>query len=385
MRGASVAVATALLMMALLMAVAANDAADGTAVGTAVGTADGTADGTDQPIYKRDVEWEPQFLKGSNMFSAVGVFGDRLFVTQRGNASLPPVQVVSREHGRWIAGWGSEDIAVAVPGDTWGAHGLSIESCGYACSPGDAYPSARIWIEDFTNYTVKAFTTAGAKQIVLGTPGVPGNGTSPIQFGKVADAFVQGGGARTTPTQLYISDGDGGFANRVSKVSVLADGQQANVRTEWVTGHEFANPHSITLHEKSQLLVVADREHHALKLLQSSDGTILGEWKCAGLDFSIAVPFGVRTLKRGSQDLLFVSSMDNPQDGRNQRIHVIDASSLSAEQGVQSPCSVLQEIAINPHEFSGPHLLGVDHESGDLYAALVAAAPHSAVLKFTPT
>ena len=81
-------------------------------------------------------------------------------------------------------------------------------------------------------------------------------------------------------------------------------------------------------------------------------------------------------------DLGFVAMMDNPQDGRNQRIAVLDLSGLNVEEGASSTCSVLQTLDVPPSLFSGPHLLGVDRTSGDLYAALVADDPLSTVLRW---
>ena len=154
---------------------------------------------------------------------------------------------------------------------------------------------------------------------------------------------------------------------------------------EWSTGHVFKNPHSITLHAGSQLLVVADREQQALKLIRAKDGKVLdGDFNC-GLGFGPGggVPYGVRALKHGRKDLLFVASMDNPQDHKNQKISILDVSKLNEAAGAQSACTVIQTLAIDPQEYSGPHLMGVDEMSGDVYAALVSDAPHSTVLRFT--
>ena len=333
-------------------------------------------------LYHLDPTWSPSFPAGAHTFSAVGVFNNRLFVTQRGNSSIDPVLVASTASGFLVDTWGSDDVALALPGRTWGAHGLSVESGRDACSPGDPLPNARVWIEDFTNHTVTSYSSSGEKYEQVGTPGVAGNGTDPLQFGNIADAYVVGGSA-ATPTIVYASDGDGGNANRVVKFRVSRGGGATKVETEWATGHVFDNPHSITLHEKSQLLIVADREQQALKLLQSSDGTVLGTWNC-GLKFGdgYGVPFGVRTLAFLGRDLLFVASMDNPQDHKYQKISVIDTSKLSAEQGTASPCTVMQTLTIDPQEYSGPHLLGVDKATGDVYAALVADVPKSTVLRF---
>jgi hypothetical protein len=337
-------------------------------------------------LYRLDAAWSPQFPRGAHTFSAVGVYSDRLFVTQRGNSSLDPVLVSDTNTGKWLGSWGATDVALALPGRTWGAHGLSVEACESECSPGDPLPHARIWIEDFTNHTVTSYSSMGKKYEQLGSPGVAGNGTDPVQFGNVADAYVVGGSA-TRPTLVYASDGDGGYANRVVKMRVSRRGGSAvedtTVATEWATGHVFDNPHSITLHVRSGLLVVADREQRALKLLRSSDGNVLGTWNC-GLKFGdgYGVPFGVRALAFHGRDLLFVASMDNPQDHKYQKISVIDTSQLSSEQGTASACAVLQTIRIDPQEYSGPHLLGVDSATGDVYAALVADVPKSTVLRF---
>ena len=122
-------------------------------------------------------------------------------------------------------------------------------------------------------------------------------------------------------------------------------------------------------------------------LLRASDGADLGAWRTCGLRYGVeGVPFGVRALSRpGSSahpDLLFVASMDNPQDGKWQRIAILDASQLSETAGARSPCSILQVIDLDPATYSGPHLLGVDQSTGDLYAALVADHPKSTVLRF---
>ena len=152
----------------------------------------------------------------------------------------------------------------------------------------------------------------------------------------------------------------------------------------WATRHVFDNPHSVTLHESSGLLVVADREHASIKLLDSEDGDILGAWNC-GLRFgnNDGLPFGVRALYFDGVDMLFVASMDNPQDHKHQRIHVLDVSKLDRTEGTSSPCRILQTIDIDANVYSGPHLLGVDPENGDLYVALVADEPRSTVLRYS--
>ena len=55
--------------------------------------------------------------------------------------------------------------------------------------------------------------------------------------------------------------GDGGSANRVVAFETPSN------RVLWATPAFYANPHSIALHDASQLLVVADREHSQLRRL----------------------------------------------------------------------------------------------------------------------
>ena len=52
-----------------------------------------------------------------------------------------------------------------------------------------------------------------------------------------------------------------------------------------------------------------------------------------------------------------------------------------ASGAAKSTCDVVQEIGI-PTSYSGPHLLGIDTATGELYAALVADSPKSTVLRF---
>ncbi len=343
--------------------------------------------GAGATLYQLDGTWAPKWPEGANMFSAVGVAGDgRLYVTQRGNVSIEPVLVLNKSTGELMDAWGKSHVGIAKPGMTWGAHGLALEECNFACGQGDpSNPNVRVWIEDFTHYTLTAFSSSGAKLIELGTPGVAGNSTNdPIQFGNVADAVVVTANEQDASSTVFATDGDGGFANRVMAIRIPVDSRN-KPEAVWTTPHAFKNPHSITMHARSRLLVVADREHQSIKLLDSNNGNILGDFNC-GITWgenASGVPFGVRALSLGGRDLLFVCAMDNPQDHRNQRIFVLDVAHLNARDNIHSRCAIIQTIAIDPAEYSGPHLLGIDQATGDVYAALVADAPLSTVLRFT--
>jgi hypothetical protein len=354
-------------------------------------------------VYEFDSDWNPAFPAGGHTFSGVAIYEalhearsdppdtSFVYVTQRGNASLDPVVVLNGTDGSFVRSWGKKDVALdkTTPDKpTWGAHGIAIEHCTYHCV-GDEDPyigSFRVYVEDFTGFTVRSFSATGKLVRSLGTPGLPGNGTDPIQFDHVADATIVAGELASdasfwaSPSLIYATDGDGGSANRVVKVEVPSDPSK-DPRTVWATPHMFHNPHSITLHTASGLLIVADREDAQLRVLRATDGAFVGALDC-GFGFGLTKggrPYGVRTLQYGGLDLLFVASMDNPQDHKNQKISVVDVANLHE----RAPnCSILQTIHVPPAEYSGPHLLGVDHRNGDLYAALVADAPRSTVLRY---
>lgn len=355
-----------------------------------------------------DNTWQPQFPIGAHTFSAVGIAymraglpshppaGSLVFVTQRGNASIPPVLVMNATDGTLLDAWGEADVGldrITQPSaPTWGAHGLAIEECNYPCeSDAGWYAFMRVYIDDFTNHTLTMYTGNGKKLLQLGTNGIAGNSTSPLQFGNVADTAIQTGLVFPSPTPaspsyVYSSDGDGGNANRVTKVAL--SGNSASL--EWATKAVYDNPHSIAFHGRSKLLIVANREHNETRLLRAADGLDLGVWNC-GLEYGkYGKPFAVRTLSYYHQecqqhyDLVFVGIMDNPQDGLNQKIAILDGSGLSSTEGTQSKCTVLQELKIESR-FSGPHLLGLDAHNGDMYAALVADKPLSTVLRFKMT
>eukprot|EP00040_Diaphanoeca_grandis_P015543 m.79413 g.79413 ORF g.79413 m.79413 type:complete len:389 (-) comp25212_c0_seq1:150-1316(-) len=355
-------------------------------------------------LYSFDTQWSPKLPMGGHTYSGVAIAGESVFVTQRGNVSLQPVIVLNKTNGDMIRGFGKTDIGIAgnVTAGTWGAHGIVTDVCGYACVPDASLDDAfvRVWVEDFTNYTVTAFSQTGRKLMQIGTPGVNGTGLNPLQFDHVADAAIVPGMMNPVPPPpppsphpppmppahgnalLYATDGDGGVNNRVVKVEIKEDAEPPYM-VHWATPSMYDSPHSITLHARTNLLIVADRGHNAIRLIDAGTGKDLGIWDC-GLHFGEqGVPFGVRTLTYKGDDLLVVASMDNPQDHMYQRITLLDASKLSSATGSKSECSAVQVITIDPAKYSGPHLLGVDTSNGDIYAALVSDTPLSTVLRYT--
>ena len=260
-----------------------------------------------RPLYEFDSTWRPQFPEGSHTLSGVGIThsfaipaagspppSSIVYITQRGNVSVAPVLVLNGTTGALIRSWGQDGVAIdkttAPSKPTWGSHGVAVETCRWPCVSKDGeIADHRVYIEDFTGHTVRSYSPTGKLLLSLGTPGVAGNGTSPLQFGNVADAALVTGvvapGGEVSETLLYATDGDGGSANRVVKLAIAATGDEAEVK--WVTPNNprrYNNPHSITLHPPSGLLIVADREQQELKLVRSSDGADLGVLDC-GLNF----------------------------------------------------------------------------------------------------
>lgn len=335
--------------------------------------------------YVPDDTWQPAWPMASGQLSGVDVAhagGKTLvYVTQRENPAAPQVLILDAATG---------EQATSFEGEGWiapgGAHGIKVEEAVPGAPPlvpADDFPNLRVWVDDFTNHTLTAFSGNGAKLLQIGTPGIAGNGTGAgLQFGNLADTAIDN--SQPDASAIYVADGDGGSANRVVKLTVTNN--PFSWHFNWATDHIYRNPHSIAHHPRTGLLLLADREQNKTTLLRASDGADLGEFDCglkygpAGAD---AVPFGVRTLHLDGRDLGFVAIMDNPQDHRNQKIAVLDLSQLSAEAGANSPCNVLQTLEIDPQKLSGPHLMGVDRKTGDLYAALVADVPKSTVLRWT--
>jgi hypothetical protein len=279
----------------------------------------------DEVLYTLDTTWAPQFPVGGHTYSGVGVAKLKegvtgVFVTQRGNSSLEPVLVMDAASGQLLHQWGKKCCIGNHGSDGgWGAHGIAVETLPAPMNIDDEYKSTRVYIEDFFDHTVTAYTAASGKQLFqMGTNGTAGNGTSPLQFGNVADAAIISATANS-PAVLFLTDGDGGSANRVDRVSVPATAD-AKPTFVWAGPQIYNNPHSIAHHAKSDLLIVADREDNVTRLIKSSDGTDLGVWSC-GIPYGQGgggKPFGVRTMAVNGLDLLLVAIMDNPQDHRNQ-------------------------------------------------------------------
>jgi len=213
-----------------------------------------------------------------------------------------------------------------------------------------------------------------------GAPGLP----DAERFGSVADAAFRGSSA-------FLADGDGGAENRVARWRATPRGPGGS---EWVSPalpagrrrrEEFSNPHSVCWHEASDSLLVADRDNARIAVLEPGTGAVRGSLGCDGLQLGArGKPFGVRTLRSSSAglalDLLFVAVANNPQDGKNQFVHVVDMSSFARSGRCEA---VLQSVALDAALCRTPHLMGVDEQTAEVYVACVGE-PGSTVLRLRP-
>lgn len=338
-------------------------------------------------LYTLDASWKPAFPAGSHSFSGVAPCtahcGDPddplVLVTQRGNTTLDPIIAVSQRTGEFRYSFGKKDVAVAAgPAPSWGAHGI-----GVVANDGYGAHGVRVYINDFNKFTLTAFDRVAPDfeprvALTVGTPGAAGVGTDPLQFGSDADTAIAWD-AGASPRRVFVSDGDGGDANRVVglEVSDGAEGAPPTSKLLWATPSRYNNPHSIAYHERTGLLMIADRQQNQTRLIRAADGVDMGEFDC-GLTYGngAGLPFGVRFYRHSDAlDLAFVGSMDGGY------IAVLDVSGLRAAGAAASSCKVLQTIK-TPAAYSGPHLLGVDAANGDLYTATVSDAPKSWVLRY---
>lgn len=330
--------------------------------------------------YMVDPTWKPDWPAGVGSFSAVAVSGDKVLISQRDAHNANPILVLDKTSGKMLSSFGGAEVGKV--NTSFGSHGISVQPADAAAGR----PEDTVWVMDFFNHTVLSFNLQGQ---LLGKAGRSGVASAdPDKFGSVADAAFRKGSA-------FFSDGDGGSNNRIERWAA-ASGKPEHV--EWVAPatppsqrktEEYMNPHSICYHETSDRLIVADREHTRIAIVNPDTGKEEGTFKCDAMGFGPkGKPFGVRTLKADSLDLLFVAVSNNPQDGKNQYVHIADISSL-ANGG--SCTHLLQSISFaapgespKPGEVEchTPHLMGVDHSTGDVYLACVAE-PGSNLVRLT--
>jgi len=323
--------------------------------------------------YSVDPTWRPAFPQGTGTYSAVDVAGGRVYVGQRSINFSDPVLVFDLG-GAFLHAFGAGEVGQGQHHDEteFGVHGvnLHVHRAETGGRDGDT-----IWVTDFMNHSVIAYDTDGH---LLGLTGGVASADD--------DKFDAPSDIAFRVSSCFFVDGDGGLNMRVSRWA-LSDGLLA--RPEWQNPAErpedrssqtFDHPHSIAWHEASKKLIVCDRDHWRIVLMDPESGAVTGNVTC-DLDLgpgTLGRPFGVRTYRQGHEDLVIVAVAGNEgiEDG-HQFLHVLDGRNLA-----EGECQVLQSLAVDPGMCHTPHLLGLDGDSGDVYIAC-NQEPHSNVIRLT--
>jgi len=223
-------------------------------------------------------------------------------------------------------------------GEVETAHGIRIERDD---SRGDT-----VWVTDMKSGRLVKFSLDGKKIAEFGS-----HGTGKGQFLAPADIAFH-------DMVAYTSDGDSGKNNRVTAWRLDTRGMPASML--WQTPSEFKSPHSICFHEQTQKLVLANRFAQNLHLLDPGTGKDLGVLQCEALDLRESRPYGVRMI---GTNLVVVSN-----DGKkgHQFIHIVEFPSGETCGGL------VQKIPIDAKTCATPHLLGIDHDTEDIYVACLA-------------
>jgi len=269
--------------------------------------------------------------------------GLEIHVIQR-NLAFPPVYTFN-EDGFLLRTWGVGAID--------SAHGIRVQH--YA---GSTY----VWVADFgdgaVGHTVKRFSTNGTVLNVLGTAGHSGTGINPFQFDQVADiAFDSEGNA-------YVSDGDAGINDRVSKWS------QPDYKFEWTIGSagsgpgQFDSPHSIGVDHLDRIWV-ADRGNNRTQTFNTA-GQFIGQYPSACFDEGDA--WGVGIWKSRAQMVV--------TDGLHQRFYLLDID------GEVSPEHCTLEWSASTQQPGTTHLVDIDQRNGNAYIAVVGPVGQTSANKF---
>lgn len=324
--------------------------------------------------YEIDSSWQPAFPAGTGSFAAVDVVGDRVFVGQRNTSFSDPMLVFDRT-GKFLYSFGAAEVGRGVHhgSENWGVHGVNVRQ-PTSCSSGSR--DNTVWVSDFLDHKVLTYTLDGKILDVVGH----GASSDKDKFDSPAEVAFHCDSA-------FFVDGDGGANMRVSRWE-LKNGlldipvwEVPETRPEKRATEVFDHPHSIAWHETTSRLIVADRDHWRIVLMDPDSATITGNVTCdldLGPESMSGRPFGVRTWRRGTEDLLLVEVAGNDAvETNHQKFHVLDARGFA-----NGSCSVLQSLSVDPLKCHTLHLLALDQTSGDVYFAC-NQQPHSNVIRLT--
>jgi DNA-binding beta-propeller fold protein YncE len=291
-----------------------------------------------------------------------------LHVAQRG-VSHPPFLVLDTAAGSLLR--------------TYGAFGTTLKSPHGLASSQALAPSApsTLWVTDIVNATVLQLDPASGQVLTL--VGSKGLGTAPPQFSAPADLALASGGA------LWVSDGDGGAANRVLRLPAPAADPAAPAAP--AIGHCdnpaanasagcFSSPHSIAFSSAFGHVWVADRGNNRLQAFAGASGQHLATWEGAAcLGVRGAQPWAVRVDEaRGRLIVADGGPAGNPAGGEPGAVYVLAINEGAGwGEGSVPPCAgaLLATLPVPNQATAKPHELAVDAVSGDIYLADIGEQP----------
>jgi DNA-binding beta-propeller fold protein YncE len=161
--------------------------------------------------------------------------------------------------GRLVESFGSRQFI-------W-PHGIDVDADGNVWVT-DAVSAARTPQGDSRGHKVVKFSPSGEILMVLGTPGVPGDG--PAHFNAPSDVVVAANG------DIFVADGHGDDTNnRIVKFSPDGRFVKAWGRTGYAPG-EFRTLHAIAIDNEGRVFV-ADRSNNRIQLFDQ-DGNFIAIW-----------------------------------------------------------------------------------------------------------
>jgi DNA-binding beta-propeller fold protein YncE len=224
-------------------------------------------------------------------------------------------------------------------------HGLDVDSQGNVWVT-DAVTVARVPPDGERGHQVVKFSPEGEVLMVLGTPGVPGNG--PNQFNAPSDVVVAENG------DIFIADGHGDDTNnRVVKYSSDGTFIKAWGRTGYAPG-EFRTLHAIAIDSRGRVFV-GDRSNNRIQIFDQ-EGTHLATWTQFGRPSGIYFDANDRIYVADSES----DDVQNP--GWEMGIRIGDAATGWVEEFILYAWGDPRETAGNGAEF-----VGVDRD-GNIYA-----------------
>ncbi|KAM3933031.1 NHL repeat-containing protein 3 isoform 1-T3 [Leptodactylus fuscus] len=295
-------------------------------------------------LYKLDPSWprNPESITGVPYDIAVDHVNSLVYIAQRGE-NVSKVLVFT-EDGYFKTAWKTNTLDMP--------HGI------FAVIKEEQLKS--IWITDVGQgsygHTVKQYSPSGSLLKILGTPGIAGHLTSPLQFDQPADIFVD------PEDEIYIVDGDGGMNNRLLK---LTD----DFSLQWTMGENgsdpchFYIPHSVALDDVGRIWV-ADRGNKRIQVFDTASGEFIGIWDSC---FTEDGPYSVRFTSDKKYAVVVQLNISRM---------LFLAVPPVGEIGV---CKVVNTIQMA--DGVRPHLVDVNIKTGSIYVAELGAEQ---VQKYVP-